>query len=140
MFSIGEFARLGTVSVRTLGHYDVIGLLRPPRVDPDTGYADMRHTNWDSLTDYRLTEPGLSLVQAKQFLARIILGNSGTLALLRAQHRPELLRVHGLGDMAAGMTNKPCDLLDRHASVGQQRDKRMPQSRGAQSCRARLSR
>ncbi|HEY6296545.1 MAG TPA: MerR family DNA-binding transcriptional regulator [Streptosporangiaceae bacterium] len=27
MFSIGEFARLGTVSVRTLRHYDEIGLL-----------------------------------------------------------------------------------------------------------------
>jgi hypothetical protein len=29
MFSIGEFARLGGVSVRTLRHYDEIGLLRP---------------------------------------------------------------------------------------------------------------
>ena len=38
MFSIGEFARLGTVSVRTLRHYDEIGLLRPARVDPETGY------------------------------------------------------------------------------------------------------
>jgi DNA-binding transcriptional MerR regulator len=28
MFSIGEFARLGAVSVRTLRHYDEIGLLR----------------------------------------------------------------------------------------------------------------
>lgn len=35
MFSIGEFARLGTVSVRTLRHYDEIGLLRPARVDPE---------------------------------------------------------------------------------------------------------
>jgi hypothetical protein len=43
------------------------------------------------------------------------------------QDRPELLPVHGLGDMAAGMANKPCDLLDRHASVGQQRDERVPQ-------------
>ena len=38
MFSIGEFARLGTVSVRTLRHYDEIGLLPPAKVDPDTGY------------------------------------------------------------------------------------------------------
>jgi DNA-binding transcriptional MerR regulator len=38
MFSIGEFARLGGVSVRTLRHYDEIGLLRPATVDPDTGY------------------------------------------------------------------------------------------------------
>jgi MerR-like DNA binding protein len=38
MFSIGEFARLGGVSVRTLRHYDEIGLLQPATVDPDTGY------------------------------------------------------------------------------------------------------
>ncbi|MCO1656779.1 MerR family transcriptional regulator [Pseudonocardia humida] len=38
MFSIGEFAGLGRVSVRMLRHYDAIGLLRPARVDPDNGY------------------------------------------------------------------------------------------------------
>ncbi|MEV0591895.1 MerR family transcriptional regulator [Nonomuraea cavernae] len=38
MFSIGDFARLGLVSVRMLRHYDAIGLLRPAHVDPATGY------------------------------------------------------------------------------------------------------
>lgn len=38
MFTIGEFARLGRVSVRILRHYDATGLLRPIRVDPATGY------------------------------------------------------------------------------------------------------
>ena len=38
MFSIGEFARHGRVSVRMLRHYDAIGLLRPACVDPATGY------------------------------------------------------------------------------------------------------
>ena len=38
MFSIGEFARLSGVSVRTLRHYDEIGLLRPAIVDQDTSY------------------------------------------------------------------------------------------------------
>ncbi len=38
MFSIGEFTRIGTVSIRTLRHYDEIGLLRPAKVDPETGY------------------------------------------------------------------------------------------------------
>ena len=37
MFSIGEFARHGRVSVRMLRHYDAIGLLRPACVDPGTG-------------------------------------------------------------------------------------------------------
>jgi DNA-binding transcriptional MerR regulator len=38
MFSIGEFARHGRVSVRMLRHYDAIGLLEPVRIDPATGY------------------------------------------------------------------------------------------------------
>jgi DNA-binding transcriptional MerR regulator len=38
MLSIGDFARHGRVSVRMLRHYDAIGLLRPARVDPSTGY------------------------------------------------------------------------------------------------------
>ena len=38
MFSIGDFARSGRVSVRMLRHYDAIGLLRPASVDPLTGY------------------------------------------------------------------------------------------------------
>jgi DNA-binding transcriptional MerR regulator/predicted transcriptional regulator YdeE len=38
MFSIGEFASIGRVSVRMLRHYDEIGLLVPARVDPHTGY------------------------------------------------------------------------------------------------------
>ena len=38
MFSIGDFAWYGRVSVRMLRHYDAIGLLRPARVDQVSGY------------------------------------------------------------------------------------------------------
>ncbi|WP_216211246.1 MerR family transcriptional regulator [Amycolatopsis aidingensis] len=38
MFNIGDFARHGRVSVRMLRHYDTLGLLRPARVDPASGY------------------------------------------------------------------------------------------------------
>ncbi|MEU0738992.1 MerR family transcriptional regulator [Streptomyces sp. NPDC006134] len=38
MFTIGDFARHGRVSVRMLRHYDATGLLRPAHVDPATGY------------------------------------------------------------------------------------------------------
>jgi DNA-binding transcriptional MerR regulator len=38
MFTIGEFARHGRVSVRMLRHYDSTGLLRPARIDPASGY------------------------------------------------------------------------------------------------------
>jgi DNA-binding transcriptional MerR regulator len=38
MLSIGDFARLGGLSVRMLRHYDAVGLLVPAAVDPYTGY------------------------------------------------------------------------------------------------------
>jgi len=38
MFSIGEFSKLGRVTVDTLRHYDALGLLKPAKVDPFTGY------------------------------------------------------------------------------------------------------
>ncbi|MFI6078712.1 MerR family transcriptional regulator [Actinoplanes sp. NPDC051343] len=38
MFTIGDFAGLGRVSVRMLRHYDAIGLIRPAHVDPHSGY------------------------------------------------------------------------------------------------------
>lgn len=38
MYGIGTVARLAQVSVRTLRHYDDLGLLKPAHVDPLTGY------------------------------------------------------------------------------------------------------
>src|SRR5215510_3401762 len=38
MFRIGDFSRLTGVSVKTLHHYDDIGLFKPLRTDPFTGY------------------------------------------------------------------------------------------------------
>lgn len=38
MYGIGTVARLAQVSVRTLRHYDDLGLLKPAYVDPVTGY------------------------------------------------------------------------------------------------------
>ncbi|MFE1612526.1 hypothetical protein ACWGS5_25420 [Streptomyces albidoflavus] len=37
MFTIGDFARHGRVSVRMPRHYDATGLLRPAHVDPANG-------------------------------------------------------------------------------------------------------
>lgn len=38
MFGIGQFAQVAKVSVRTLRHYDDVGLLRPAAVDDSTGF------------------------------------------------------------------------------------------------------
>jgi DNA-binding transcriptional MerR regulator len=74
MFSIGEFARLGGVSVRTLRHYDEIGLLGPATVDPDTGYRGYSARQLGQLNRIiALKELGLSLSQARRLLAGITL-------------------------------------------------------------------
>lgn len=38
MLSIGEFSRTCLVSIKTLHHYEKIGLIHPHHVDPSTGY------------------------------------------------------------------------------------------------------
>jgi DNA-binding transcriptional MerR regulator len=38
LLSIGRFARLSGLTIRTLRHYDEIGLLRPARIDASSGY------------------------------------------------------------------------------------------------------
>ena len=93
MFSIGEFGRLGGVSVRTLRHYDEIGLLRPATVDPDTGYRGYSAQQLGQLNRiFALKELGLSLSQARRLLAGITLEElQGMLMLRRAQLEHELI-------------------------------------------------
>lgn len=45
--SIGRFARLSGLSIGALRHYDELDLLRPARVDPDTGYRSYRRDQLD---------------------------------------------------------------------------------------------
>lgn len=93
MFSIGEFSRLGGVSVRTLRHYDEIGLLRPATVDPDTGYRGYSADQLGQLNRIMaLKELGLSLTQARRLLDGITVDElHGMLILRRAQLEHELL-------------------------------------------------
>lgn len=92
MFTIGEFARLGGVSVRTLRHYDEIGLLRPASVDPDTGYRGYLPAQLGMLNRVMaLKELGLSLTQTRRLLDGITLDElHGMLILRRAQLEREL--------------------------------------------------
>ena len=69
MFNIGEFARLGGVSARTLRHYDEIGLLRPATVDPGSGYRGYTAAQLGELNRIMaLKELGLSLPQVRRLL------------------------------------------------------------------------
>jgi DNA-binding transcriptional MerR regulator len=92
MFSIGEFARLGGVSARTLRHYDEIGVLRPAAVDPDTGYRGYRPAQLGQLNRIMaLQELGLSLTQTRQLLAGVTVEElHGMLLIRRAQLEQEV--------------------------------------------------
>ena len=69
MFSIGEFARHGRVSVRMLRHYDAIGLIRPACVDPDTGYRFYQASQLDELNRViALKDLGFTLQQVQEIL------------------------------------------------------------------------
>lgn len=94
MFSIGEFARLGGVSIRTLRHYDEIALLRPATVDPDTGYRCYAATQLGQLNRIvALKDLGLTLGQVRRLQDGVTLGElHGMLLLRRAQLEHELQR------------------------------------------------
>ncbi|MFH8899476.1 MerR family transcriptional regulator [Streptomyces coeruleorubidus] len=69
MFSIGEFAKYGGVSVRMLRHYDAVGLLRPAHVDPHTGYRSYEADQLARLNRViALKELGFTLEQVRAIL------------------------------------------------------------------------
>ncbi|KJS55171.1 MerR family transcriptional regulator [Streptomyces rubellomurinus subsp. indigoferus] len=69
MLTIGDFASHGRVSVRMLRHYDAIGLLRPARVDPASGYRSYEAAQLARLNRViALKELGFTLQQVKAVL------------------------------------------------------------------------
>ena len=66
-YKIGEFSRLGRVTVRTLRHYGEIGLLKPEIIDRQTSYRYYRARQLQKL---------LAIVQLKELGSR--LPRSGT--------------------------------------------------------------
>ena len=69
MLKIGDFARLGQVSVVTLRHYDEVGLFRPESVDASTGYRYYSAAQLARLNQIiALKDLGFSLKQIEQVL------------------------------------------------------------------------
>ncbi|MFB7273964.1 MerR family transcriptional regulator [Streptomyces sp. NPDC056244] len=69
MFTIGDFAAYGHVSVRMLRHYDALGLLPPARVDPSSGYRYYDAAQLSRLNRIiALKDLGLSLQQVGEVL------------------------------------------------------------------------
>ena len=69
MFRIGEFSKIAQVSGRLLRYYNEIGLLKPARIDPETGY---RYYSAEQLPRLNrilaLKDLGLSLDQIARLL------------------------------------------------------------------------
>lgn len=90
---IGEFARLAHVSLKTLHHYDAIGLLQPAQVDRFTGY---RYYTLEQLPRLNrilaLRDLGFSLEQVAALLAETLSAEElrGMLRLRRAQLAQEI--------------------------------------------------
>lgn len=69
MFTIGDFARLGRVSVRMLRHYDALGLLRPAQVDQINGYRGYEAAQLPRLNRIiALKDLGFTLQQVQSIL------------------------------------------------------------------------
>jgi DNA-binding transcriptional MerR regulator len=85
MFRIGEFSRITRVTIETLRHYDALGLLKPAKVDPFTGYRYYSARQLMSLNRIlALKEVGFSLEE----IARILqeqLTNDQLRGMLKAQ-------------------------------------------------------
>src|SRR5262249_56689758 len=94
MIKIGDFSRLGRVSIVALRHYDDLGLLKPASIDPETGY---RYYTVEQLSRLHrilaLKELGFSLEQVARLLCDEIPAAKlqGMLLLKRAELEQQLL-------------------------------------------------
>jgi len=71
MFRIGEFSRIGSVTIDTLRHYDALGLLKPVEVDRFTGYRYYSATQLPRLNRIiALKEVGFSLEEIVHILRK----------------------------------------------------------------------
>ncbi len=94
MFNIGDFARLGRVSVRMLRHYDAVGLLPPAHVDPSSGYRFYTAAQLQRLNRLiALKDLGLTLDQVRVVLDEKLSVEQlhGMLSLRRAELRQQIL-------------------------------------------------
>jgi DNA-binding transcriptional MerR regulator len=94
MFQIGNFSRLSQVTVKALRHYDEIGLFKPARVDPSSGYRFYSTNQLPQLNRIlALKDLGLSLEQIKELMAEDV-----PLDQLRGMLRMKQTELQGLID------------------------------------------
>jgi len=103
MFSIGEFSQIARVTPRQLRHYEELGLLKPERIDPETGYRFYSALQLPRLNRIlALKDLGLTLTQILRLLDEHISAEEirGMLTMRKAQVeqtlREELDRVRSI--------------------------------------------
>ncbi|MBC6310927.1 MerR family transcriptional regulator [Listeria sp. FSL L7-1582] len=70
MFQIGEFSKLANVSIRSLRHYDKIGLLTPEKINTETNYRHYSAKQLQTINKIqKLKEIGLSLSVINEILS-----------------------------------------------------------------------
>jgi len=87
--SVGQVARLAGITVRTLHHYDELGLLRPAWVDPATGYRYYRPSQAREALAIALLR---SLDVPLAVVGRVLAGEPGVLKGVRDDLEAELAR------------------------------------------------
>lgn len=89
LLPIGQFARLGRLSIKQLRRYDELGLLPPAHVDPDTGYRYYRPEQArDALAIGLLRSLDVPLPD----VGKVLSGTAGVLEGVRDQLEAELER------------------------------------------------
>ncbi|HEX3050208.1 MAG TPA: MerR family transcriptional regulator [Aggregatilineaceae bacterium] len=116
MFTVGEFSRLAQVSKRLLRYYDEIGLLKPSRIDPMTGYRYYSASQMPQLNRIlALKELGLSLDQIQRLLRDNVSTDEiqGMLLLKKAeierQLQDELHRIRQIESRLQSIRNAEAD-------------------------------
>lgn len=89
LLPIGQFARLGRLSVKQLRHYDELGLLRPAYVDGRTGYRFYRASQARTALSIGLLR---SLDVPLAVVGEVLAGSAGALEGVRAELEEELAR------------------------------------------------
>lgn len=112
-YTIGELAKLAGVSVRTLHHYDQIGLLHPGARDPENDY---RRYDRDDLLHLQqilfFRELDFPLQQIKQILADPA---TDRLALLRQHHHNLGLRINQLQTLQSTLEKTIQNLQEKNS-------------------------
>lgn len=114
MYRIGMFSQMAKVTVKALRYYDEMGLLKPERVDPDTGY---RYYTTEQLIPLQrivaLRQAGLSVEDT----AAVLAGVDGA-AILRARREElhwELAGVQGRLSCLESMLKREDFIMDYQA-------------------------